>query len=85
MQDSNHSTIIYPVGKHIGVRNIESNDMRFIKQSDSLKEITAMCFCPHKRFLAVCEKHYGNNLSAYIAFYDMKNVQFRNDKTYINV
>jgi WD40 repeat protein len=84
MHDSTQSTIIYPVGRHIGVRNIETNDMRFIRQNENLKEITAMCLCPHKRFLAVCERH-KNNLSAFIAFYDMKNVQFRNEKNYINV
>lgn len=84
LQDSNQSTIIYPVGRHIGVRNIESNDMRFIRQNPNLKEITAMCLCPHKRFLAVWETH-KNNLSAYIAFYDMKNIQFRSEKNIINV
>lgn len=58
--------------------------MRFIRQNENLKEITAMCLCPHKRFLAVCERH-KDSLSAFIAFYDMKNVQFRNEKNYINV
>lgn len=84
LHDSNQSTIIYPVGRHIGVRNIETNEMRFIKQGDHVKEITAMALCPHKRFLAVAEKH-KSDMSCNIAFYDMKNVQFRNEKNYIEL
>ena len=31
--------------------------MKFIKQADTLKEVTAMALSPNKRFLAVCERH----------------------------
>mmetsp|Transcript_2941 Transcript_2941/g.2776 ORF Transcript_2941/g.2776 Transcript_2941/m.2776 type:complete len:99 (+) Transcript_2941:183-479(+) len=45
--------------------------MLFIKQSDQIKEITAMRLSPNKRFLAVCEKH-KNDSSAYLSIYDVK-------------
>lgn len=47
--------LAYPVGRHIGVRDLKSNEMKFIRQSDNLKEITALCLSPNKKFLAVCE------------------------------
>ncbi len=43
----------------------------FIKQGEQIKEITAMCLSPNKRFLAVCEKH-KNEMGAYLSFYDIK-------------
>lgn len=50
--------------------------MKFIKQPDNLKEITAMSLSPNKRFLAVCERH-KNDVNAYLSFYDMKNNAFK--------
>jgi hypothetical protein len=64
------------IGKHIGVRNLTSNQMKFIKQGDNLKEITAMSLSPNKRFLAVAERH-KNDINAYLSFYDMKNNTFK--------
>lgn len=58
--------------------------MKFIRQSETIKEVTAMAMSPNKKFLAVCEKH-KNDFSAYITFYDMKNPLFTNVKSHINV
>jgi len=57
--------------------------MKFIKQPESLKEITAMSLSPNKRFLAVCERH-KNDTDAYLSFYDMKS-NFKQIKQSINV
>lgn len=84
LETSNQNTIVYPVGRHIGVRNIESNEMGFIRHNENVKEITAMCLCPNKRYLAVCERQ-RNNLSAHICFYDMKTSAYKTEKTTINV
>ena len=75
---------MYPVGRHIGVRNIVTNEMKFIRQNESIREITAMALSPNKKFLAVCEKH-KSDLSAYITFYDMKSHLYKNVKNHINV
>lgn len=47
--------------------------MKFIKQSDIVKEISSLTLSTNKRILAVCEKHRQDN-STYIALYDIKNV-----------
>jgi hypothetical protein len=83
-QDVNHPTVIYPVGRHIGVRDAVTNDMRFIKQPDNLKEVTAMSLSPNRRFLAVCERQY-NHLSAFISIYDMKTPDFKIEKNRLSV
>lgn len=57
--------------------------MRFIRQPDSIKEITAMTLSPNKRFLAVCERH-KNDTNAYVSFYDMKS-NFKQIKQSINI
>ncbi len=58
--------------------------MKFIKQADTLKEVTAMALSPNWRFLAVCERHW-NNLSAFISIYDMKTADFKVEKSKLNV
>jgi len=58
--------------------------MKFIKQAESLKEVTAMSLSPNWWFLAVCERHWGN-LSAYISIYDMKTNDFKAEKSKLNV
>jgi hypothetical protein len=58
--------------------------MKFIKQAETLKEITAMTLSPNKRFLAVCERH-KNDFNAYLSFYDMKNNSYKQFKASINV
>lgn len=76
--------LAYPVGRHIGVRDLLTNEMRFIRCSDNLKEITALCLSPNKKFLAVCEIERDDK-SAYITFYDMKSAFYKNIKSHINV
>ena len=76
--------IAYPVGRHIGMRNIVTNEMKFIRQPEIVKEITAMALAPNKKFIAICEKHVDDK-SAYLSFYDMKNMYFKPIKMHINV
>ena len=54
--------------------------MKFIKQGDTLKEVTAMALSPNWRFLAVCERHWSN-LNAFISIYDMKTTDFKLEKS----
>ena len=49
------NTIAYPVGRHIGVYNMDSHDMSFIQESETVKKIVAMCISPNKKYLAVAE------------------------------
>ena len=53
--DSSRLIVAYPVGRHIGVRELKNNEMKFIRQHENLKEVTAMSLSPNKKFLAVCE------------------------------
>ena len=79
--------LLYPVGKHIGIRDIkdqQTNAMKFIKQQDQIKEITCMCLSPNKKFLAVCERH-KNDQNAYISFYDMRGSGYKPHKQSVNI
>ena len=79
--------MIMAIGKHIGIRDIkdqQGNSMKFIRQAESIKEITAMRLSPNNRFLAVCERH-KNDPNAYISFYDMKSAGFKHIKQSINM
>ena len=58
--------------------------MKFIRQTENLKEITAMALSPNKRFLAVGERH-KNDLNAYVSFYDMKNNVFKLIRQSVNI
>jgi hypothetical protein len=45
--------------------------MKFIKQGDSVKEITSITLSPNKRFMAVCERQKGEP-NTFIVLYDVK-------------
>jgi hypothetical protein len=75
--DLSRLVLTYPVGRHVGVRDLKTNDMKFIRQSENLKEITAIALSPNKKFLACCEIQRDDK-SAYIQFYDMKSTFYKN-------
>jgi hypothetical protein len=74
--DQSRLILAYPVGRHIGVRDLKNNEMKFIRMSDNLKEITAMAISHNHRYLAVCEVHKDDK-NAYISFFDVKNPFFK--------
>jgi hypothetical protein len=82
--DQSRLILAYPVGRHIGVRELRNNDMKFIRMSDNLKEVTAMAISQNKRYLAVCEIQKDDK-NAYISFFDVKNPFFKQAKSPINV
>ena len=69
--------LAYPVGKQIGVRDLRTNEMKFIRQHDNLKEITSLSLSPNNKFLASCETQRDDK-SAYLTFYDMKSTFYKN-------
>ena len=82
--DLSKLVVAYPVGRHIGVRDLKTNEMKFIRQHENLKEITGLCLSPNKKFLATCETQKDDK-SAYITFYDMKSTFYKNTQNHINV
>jgi hypothetical protein len=68
--------IIYPVGKHIGIRNLLTQKMRFIKTSDSVRELSQIHVSGDKRHLAVAEKK-KNDKSVYLYVIDLKSSAFK--------
>ena len=49
--------IVYPVGKHIGIRNLNTNGMMIIKQADEVKEILSLTISGGmRRYLAAVER-----------------------------
>lgn len=63
--------VVYPVGKHLGIRNIMTNKMTFIRQPDQVKEITGLTLSTNRRYLAVNEKRV-TDLHAHVTLYDLK-------------
>lgn len=67
--------IVYPVGKHIGIRNINTNSMKFIRQPDEVKEIISLTISTGgmRRYLASVERQVHNNC-LWVSIHDLKNV-----------
>ena len=82
--DQSKLVVAYPVGRHIGVRDLKTNEMKFIRQHENLKEITSLCLSPNRKFLAVCETQRDDK-SAYISCYDMKSTFYKGAGNKINV
>ena len=71
MEAYDQPKIIYPVGKHIGIRNLITNQMSFIRQPEYVREIMGLYISTgnSRKNLAVVEKHVRDN-STYVSFYD---------------
>ena len=77
--DQDQPKVIYPVGKHIGIRDLgPSRQMDFIKAVEYDREITGLYLSGsgNRRFLAVSEKRFGDN-SIYLLIYDMKSQNYK--------
>ena len=82
--DSSRITFAYPVGKHVGVRDVRSNDMKFIRLSDLVKEVTALTMSANGKYLAVAETH-TNDKCPYATIFDMHNPFFKHAKSTFKV
>lgn len=71
--DEDTNSLIWPVGKHITVRSLESNEMNFIREPTRVTKITALALTPEKnrRWLAVAE-HIQTECVAQVSVFDMK-------------
>ena len=69
--------IVYPVGKHIGIRTITSNAMMIIKP-DEVKEILSLTISTGgmRRYLAAVERQVHNNF-LWVSIHDLKHVAAR--------
>jgi hypothetical protein len=67
--------IVYPVGKHIGIRNLNTNGMMIIKQSDEVKEILSLTISTGgmRRYLAAVERQVHDN-QLRVSIHDLKHV-----------
>jgi hypothetical protein len=67
--------IVYPVGKHIGIRNINTNGMMIIKEPDEVKEILSLTISTGgmRRYLASVERQVHNNF-LWVSIHDLKHV-----------
>ena len=66
-------TVVYPVGKHIAVKNLKNGSMKFIQQKEDVREITGIYLSKgsNRRFLAVTVK-LVNDIAPYVQIYDLK-------------
>lgn len=60
--------MLYPVGKHIGIRNQHKNSMTFLNPAENVKEITGLTLSQNRKYLAVHENHL-NDYHAWITVY----------------
>lgn len=49
--------LVYPVGRHIGIRNLGTNQMRFVKLPNDVKHVTSLTFNTQKTLLAVAVRN----------------------------
>ena len=76
----NGNAIIYPVGHHIGIRDIfvreelRRNDIMFIYNDDDVIKVTSMNTTKDYSLLLVCEKKKTNSL---ISIYNLSKLNFR--------
>ena len=73
LSDDDTNNLIYPVGRHIAVRNLETNDINFIREPEKVTKITAMAISPEKtrRFLAVAE-YIHSEKTPLVSVFDLK-------------
>lgn len=86
LEGSSEPLIVYPVGKHIGIRNLANNSMQFIRQPEQVREITGLTISTGglRRYLAACElRQHDSNV--YVSVYDVKNVNALKPPKTINV
>lgn len=71
------NSIIYPVGRHIAVRSLDSSEISFIKVEEKVTAITAITITKEKtrRFLAVAEQ-ISSESTALIAIFDMRKASY---------
>jgi hypothetical protein len=48
--------LLYPVGKYIGIKPHDKNEMAFLRLSENLERIICLAISPNKKFIAVCER-----------------------------
>ena len=65
--------LIFPVGRHIAFRHLDTGEMNFVLEMDKVEAVTAVAVSKDKNFLAVAETVAGENLSQ-VTIYDLKAV-----------
>ncbi|OMJ86865.1 hypothetical protein SteCoe_11496 [Stentor coeruleus] len=72
--DDETGNILYPIGRHIAVRSLDTNDINFIIEPAHVSRITAMTITKEKnrRFLAVAE-HIESEKTSVLTIIDLKN------------
>ncbi|EGR29862.1 WD repeat protein [Ichthyophthirius multifiliis] len=48
--------LLFPVGKYIGIKPHDKNDMVFLRLTENLEKIICLTISPNKKFVAVCER-----------------------------
>jgi hypothetical protein len=67
--------LIYPVGKHIGIRDAATHKMHFIQSDPNVKEITGLTMSNQQRRYLVVHEDRAHDFHSWISIYDMKNSQ----------
>ena len=79
-------TIAYPVGKHIGLKNLKTGKMNFIEMREDVREISGLYMSSGRRYLAVALR-LVHDTSPYVVIYELRNLNsLKTPKSdYINV
>jgi hypothetical protein len=75
--DTESNSLIYPAGRHIGVRNLSTSELDFIREPQNVTHVTAIGISHDKnrRFLAVAEA-MENQESPIVSVIDLKGGSF---------
>eukprot|EP00746_Dinoflagellata_sp_MGD_P164664 gnl/MRDRNA2_/MRDRNA2_93427_c0_seq1.p1 gnl/MRDRNA2_/MRDRNA2_93427_c0~~gnl/MRDRNA2_/MRDRNA2_93427_c0_seq1.p1 ORF type:complete len:1327 (-),score=290.79 gnl/MRDRNA2_/MRDRNA2_93427_c0_seq1:168-4148(-) len=72
--------IVYPVGRHIAFRHVDTGEMNFVLGGEHVSAVTACTISSDKSLLAVCESCIVDPLSR-VTVYDLKSVGVKPMKT----
>eukprot|EP00743_Colponemidia_sp_Colp-15_P006147 GILK01006607.1.p1 GENE.GILK01006607.1~~GILK01006607.1.p1 ORF type:complete len:1413 (-),score=360.36 GILK01006607.1:147-4334(-) len=74
--DDDGQYILYPVGRQIAIRHVETTEIYFIKQQNNVDRMTAVSVAPNRRYFAVCEM-LALSPVAQVSVYEMKAPNFK--------
>ncbi|KAL4511618.1 hypothetical protein ABPG72_012463 [Tetrahymena utriculariae] len=58
LDQENFRKVVFPLGQYLAVKQIDFQDMNFIKLDEKTESIVSMAICTKKMVAAVCEKQY---------------------------
>mmetsp|Transcript_38583 Transcript_38583/g.62503 ORF Transcript_38583/g.62503 Transcript_38583/m.62503 type:complete len:1299 (+) Transcript_38583:248-4144(+) len=63
--------VLYPIGRHVTMYNLETKAMTFIRETEKVECITAISVSPNKKQIALCERTIGDTGVPQVSVYNV--------------